>query len=89
MRPSRRVLLLFAPLLPLLLAALAVLGFVALKQASSLGRPEFWLMAWTVGFVVGLPCIVVALGVAGAWPRHRRLAAIIPNAGGKIPGTGQ
>lgn len=89
MRLGRRTLLLLSPLLPVFLAGLAALGFVALEQAWRLGPGEFWLMAWTVGFVVGLPCAVVLLAVAGARPRTRRSGAIVPNTGGKIPWTGQ
>ena len=89
MFPARRFPKLLMPMLPPALAALVVLGVIALRQASSLGGPEFWLMAWTVGFVVGLPLAVVALAVAGAMQRRRVQRPIIPITGVKIPGAGQ
>ena len=89
MFPARRLTKLLAPFLPLLLMVLAVLGVIALEQASRLGSSEFWLMAWMVGFVVLLPGAMVVLAVAGALQRRRRPLPIIPNAGVKIPGAGQ
>lgn len=80
---------LFAPFLPLLLMVLAGLGVIALEQASRLGSSEFWLMAWMLAFVVGLPVALVLLAVAGALQRRRRQAPIIPSTGVKIPGAGQ
>jgi hypothetical protein len=89
MFPAHRLSKLLAPFLPLLLMVLAGLGVIALEQASRLGSSEFWLMAWMLGFVVGLPVVLVVLAQAGAVQRRRRHARIIPNTGVKIPGTGQ
>jgi hypothetical protein len=89
MFPAHRLSKLLAPFLPLLLMVLAGLGVIALEQASRLGSSEFWLMAWMLGFVVGLPVLLVLLALAGAVQRNRPNAPIIPNTGVKIPGAGQ
>ena len=48
--------------------ALGWLAIVALQAAAALGRPEGWLMAWTLAFVVGLPLALPLLALAHLAP---------------------
>jgi hypothetical protein len=89
MSSLRRSHVFLLPTLPVVLAILVLLGFTALRQASTLGGVEFWLMAWLLGFIVGLPLLVVGLALAGSIQRHAQHPAIIPNTGVKIPGAGR
>jgi amino acid transporter len=77
------------PLLPIALAALAWLGFVAINESVAHGAGPAWLMAWVIGFLVGMPMLVLGLAVAGAWQRHELSRVLVPYSGEKIPGAGQ
>jgi hypothetical protein len=86
LRQIRRILLM---LLPILLAALVVLGMVVFREAMHAGRGEAWAAAWVLAFVVGLPVTLVLLAIAGAMQEHARISGIVPVTGEKIPGAGQ
>lgn len=84
-------LLRFALIPPMLLAlsALAGLAVIIFRQALSAGTGEALMMAWVLTFVVGLPTLILLLGLAG-WLRSRKpWARIIPLVGERIPETGQ
>lgn len=89
MSAQQRLRLSFLPLLPIAVAVLAWLGFIALREAFSSGNGQVWLMAWVLAFLVGMPLLVLGLAVAGAAQRHELGRMLIPNSGEKIPRTGQ
>ena len=78
--------------LPLLIAELAVLGwlgFIAISQAIASDNGQAWLMAWVLAFLVGMPLLVLVLAVAGALQRHDLARSLVPYSGENIPGAGQ
>jgi hypothetical protein len=77
------------PILPIALAALAWLGFVALRESVATGGGETWLLAWVLAFLIGTPLLILGLAVAGAAQRHELSRALIPYSGETIPGAGQ
>ena len=89
MSVQQRLRLAVLPLLPIALAVLAWLGFVALREAFANGGGAAWLMAWVLAFLVGMPLLVLGLAIVGAVQRHQLRQALVPYSGEKIPGAGQ
>ena len=89
MSAQQRLRLALLPLLPAALAVLAWLGFAALREALAQGGGAAWLMAWVLAFLVGMPVLMLGLAVAGALQARGWHLRVIPNAGVKIPRTGQ
>lgn len=79
----------FLPLMLLALSVLMGLAVVAFREALAAGAAEVWMMAWLLAFVVGLPLLLVLLPVVEALRARGSRSAIVPLAGGKIPGAGQ
>ena len=89
MSAPQRIRLAFLPLLPIALVVLVWLGFSALREGLALGGGAAWLMGWVLAFLVGTPLLVLGLAIAGAIQTHAHRVWLVPNAGEKIPGTGQ
>ena len=89
MSRPQRIRLAVLPLLPIALAVLAWLGFVALRDAFSSGGGTPWLLAWVLAFLVGMPLLVLGLAIAGAAQRHQLRRFLVPQAGEQIPRAGQ
>jgi hypothetical protein len=89
MSAQQRVRLAILPLLPVALAVLGWLGFVALRESLISGNGAVWLMAWVLTFLIGMPLLVLGLAIAGALQRHQLRRALIPYAGENIPGAEQ
>ena len=80
--PSRLALLALAlPGLPMI----AWLAVIALQQALEAGRAEFWMMAWSLAFVVGGPALLLLLPAVERLQASIRGGGIIPRAGVKNP----
>ena len=77
------------PLLPIARAALAWLGFVAIRESMLNGGGVAWLMAWVLAFLVGMPLLVLGLAIAGAAQRHTLARNLVPYSGETIPGAGR
>ena len=74
--------------LPAMLIALSLLGGVAasvIHEGVMAGRAEAWMVLWVLGFVLGLPALLLVLPGIGALLRLARSRDNIPYAGGKIP----
>ena len=89
MSASQRARLVVLPLLPAALAVLGWLGFVAINESVAHGAGTAWLMAWVIGFLVGMPMLLLGLAVAGALQRHELSRVLVPYSGEQIPGAGQ
>ena len=89
MSVQQRFRLAVLPLLPISLAVLAWLGFIALREAFANGGGAAWLMAWVLAFLVGMPLLVLGLAIVGAVQRHQLRQVLVPYSGEKIPGAGQ
>ena len=74
--------------LPIMLAAMAGLGWLAMivfRLALEDGRGAAWMTAWVLAFVVALPTAMLLLAAFGAAGRSRPGRGIIPNAGVNVP----
>ena len=89
MSAAQRARLVVLPLLPAALAVLGWLGFVALRETIAAGNGVAWLMAWVLAFLVGMPLLVLVLAIAGAVQRHDLRRSLVPYSGETIPGAGQ
>ena len=89
MSAQQRARLAVLPLLPIAMAVLGWLGFVALRESLAGGGGATWLLVWVLAFLVGMPLLVLGLAVVGAAQRHQLRQALIPYSGEKIPGAGQ
>ncbi len=74
--------------LPTMLIALLLLGGVAVSvihEGLLAGRAEAWMVLWVLGFVLGLPALLLVLPALNTLIDLARSRDNVPCAGGKIP----
>lgn len=82
---SRTSLVVSIALVALGLPVIARLAVIVLQQALEAGRAEFWMMVWSLMFIVGAPALLLLLPAVEKLQARTRRSGIVPRTGVKNP----